>query len=192
MNFLASIKLILKKNIAFGDNISPIEIMDAINTQAGGELINYKNFKLYKRKDFGDQWFSNMIMRFYDFQIMANKSDNFTAATITFFLDLFEYFESIADKYIFFYDLITSYEDYKINLLNNTITTTIKNNNTIFLMPQVKEADETPNNKTKDESTQKVEYNTDYIEKIKKIYNNYINFMDDFINEFNRFFYYDL
>lgn len=191
MTFLTAIKFILKKNIAFGDEISPIEIMDAINFAAGGEVINYKKFKLYNNKEIGDQWFAAMIMRFYDWEIILKENKDNNAALVSFFLKLFEYFEAIGGRFIFFLDVISEYGAFKINLLNNNITTTVNNNNTTFLMPQVKEADETPNDKTKGESTQVVKYNVKFIERLKEIYENYRNYMDDFTSEFCGFFYYN-
>ena len=197
MKLLTAIKLILGEGVAFGDDVNPIKLMDKINEIAKIKVINYDNFELYKDKELGTEWMRLLLMRFYNFEILEDRprivedfeEESSAIFIINFFISLFSKYEQIIPKYSF---LLRIYDDVDFynKLINNFTTTTTKNDGTTFLMPQTDKAEDTPSDKTKTETTQKTEYNTDYIARVTEIKEKYSNLMDELVDEFSGFFYY--
>ena len=197
MKLLTAIKLILGEGVAFGDEVNPIKLMDKINEIAKIKVINYDNFELYKDQELGTDWMRLLLMRFYNFEILEDRprivedfeEESSAIFIINFFISLFSKYEQIIPKYSF---LLRIYEDVDFynKLINNFTTTTTKNDGTTFLMPQTDKAEDTPSDKTKTETTQKTEYNTDYIARVTEIKEKYSNLMGELVDEFSGFFYY--
>lgn len=197
MKLLTAIKLILGEGVAFGDEVNPIKLMDKINEIAKIKVINYDNFELYKDQERGTDWMRLLLMRFYNFEILEDRprivedfeEESAALFIINFFISLFSKYEQIIPKYSF---LLRIYEDVDFynKLINNFTTTTTKNDGTTFLMPQTDKAEDTPSDKTKTETTQKTEYNTDYIARATEIKEKYSDLMDELVDEFSGFFYY--
>ena len=197
MKLLTAIKLILGEGVAFGDDVNPIKLMDKINEIAKIKVINYDNFELYKDKELGTEWMRLLLMRFYNFEILEDRprivedfeEESSAIFIINFFISLFSKYEQIIPKYSFLLKIYDDVDFYN-KLINNFTTTTTKNDGTTFLMPQTDKAEDTPSDKTKTETTQKTEYNTDYIARVTEIKEKYSNLMDELVDEFSGFFYY--
>ena len=197
MKLLTAIKLILGEGVAFGDDVNPIKLMDKINEIAKIKVINYDNFELYKDQETGTEWMRLLLMRFYNFEILEDRprivedfeEESSAIFIINFFISLFSKYEQIIPKYSFLLKIYDDVDFYN-KLINNFTTTTTKNDGTTFLMPQTDKAEDTPSDKTKTETTQKTEYNTDYIARVTEIKEKYSNLMDELVDEFSGFFYY--